>query len=225
MWLYPASFSARRNPFSKAYGGEGTITQETTGTLNYYYGISGLNGGTYQSVNTSASLTLNSWNHVVIVRDLDNLSLKWYVNGVNTGSTTASYAQATASSLDAIIGDGYTSPYNGYIDDVRIYDHALSVKEVLELNKAKVLHYNFNTNIQPTENIYASCSKIFTESTTFPVDPPVKAVTGGNWTNLSWSGDIQVPGTFEDGDAITFSGTHLSQQLPRQQFGSPRCWQ
>ncbi|PCH93232.1 MAG: hypothetical protein COB85_07400, partial [Bacteroidetes bacterium] len=37
MWVMPSNFSARRNPYAKAYGGEGTITQETNGILNFYY--------------------------------------------------------------------------------------------------------------------------------------------------------------------------------------------
>lgn len=35
-WVYPENRSARRNWYNQAYGGEGTITYETSGALNYY---------------------------------------------------------------------------------------------------------------------------------------------------------------------------------------------
>lgn len=132
MWLFPDNFSARRNPYAKAYGGEGTITQEIGGALNYYYGTSGTNGGTYQGFSSGSAVQVGRWNHVAIVRDLSSTPrrLRWYINGVETSATNASYAAATAGTQNALIGYGYTSPYAGKIDDVRIYDRALSAEEV-----------------------------------------------------------------------------------------------
>ncbi|MCK5285717.1 MAG: hypothetical protein KAJ58_00625 [Candidatus Pacebacteria bacterium] len=130
MWLYPTNFSARRNPINKAYGGEGTITQELDGDLNYYYGTAGGNAAPYQSFRTTSPLTLNTWNHLVLTRDLDNMVLKWYLNGEEITSVAASYSSATASSADLIIGDGYTSNYAGKISDVNLYNRALSAEEV-----------------------------------------------------------------------------------------------
>src|SRR6185436_4342585 len=37
-WIKPANFANRQNPYAKAYAGEGTITLEPDGSLNYYYG-------------------------------------------------------------------------------------------------------------------------------------------------------------------------------------------
>jgi len=76
MWLYPHDFSVRRNPFAKAYGGEGTITQEMSGTLSYYYGISGENAHPYQGFGSSQSIPINQWSFVCIVRDLEDMKLK-----------------------------------------------------------------------------------------------------------------------------------------------------
>jgi len=130
MWLYPYSFGARRNPYSKAYGGEGTITQETNGTVNYYYGTCGGNCSPYQGFTMTSSINVNEWTHLVLVRDLTNMKLGWYKNGKKTNEVNASYSSATPSNLNAYIGKGYVSNYHGLIDEVRIYSQALTAMEI-----------------------------------------------------------------------------------------------
>ncbi len=130
MWLYPTDFSLRRNPYAKAYGGEGTITQELNGTLNYYYGTAGANTTPFQSFGSGASLPINTWSHIAIVRDLSAMTLKWYINGNQVATTAASYAAATASALTAYIGTGYTNPYSGNIEGVRIWSVARTTGQI-----------------------------------------------------------------------------------------------
>jgi hypothetical protein len=43
-----------------------------------------------------------------------------------------------------------SGPANAIIQDVRIYNHALSLKEIKDLNKALLLHYNFEDNFGTT---------------------------------------------------------------------------
>ncbi|MCF6361358.1 MAG: T9SS type A sorting domain-containing protein [Cyclobacteriaceae bacterium] len=130
MWLKPSNFSARRNPYAKAYGGEGTITQETTGILNYYYGTSGADASPYQGFGSVAALTLNEWNHIAIVRDLTNGQLYWYLNGVLTNQVAADYGAAVAGANSAFIGAGYVSNYAGEIDELRIWSTARTQAEI-----------------------------------------------------------------------------------------------
>lgn len=130
MWVKPIDFAARRNPYAKAYGGEGTITQETTGILNYYYGTSGGDAGPYQGFGSAVGLTLNEWNHIAIVRDLTNMQLYWYINGVQTNTVAASYAAATLSSNPATIAAGYVSNYSGQIDGLRVWNSARTQTEI-----------------------------------------------------------------------------------------------
>ncbi len=135
MWLKPFDFNARRNPWAKAYAGEGTMTQETDGTINYYYGNLGSNSGgfqtNYDALNTGVSLPLNEWTHVALVRDLSgNGKLLWYVNGDQTNEKDALFPVATAGSLNAFIGHGYTNAYSGEIDEVRVWNVARSEAEI-----------------------------------------------------------------------------------------------
>jgi prepilin-type N-terminal cleavage/methylation domain-containing protein len=133
MWLNPRVLNARRNPIAKAYGGEGTITQEISGALNYYYGTNGGNSTPYQGFGSGDILSENEWSHVVLVRDLAAMRLIWYHNGQQVSATNAAYPAATAGSLPLYIGRGYVSNYDGVIDDVRLYDQALTPAEVRQL--------------------------------------------------------------------------------------------
>ncbi|MFA6190248.1 MAG: DUF2341 domain-containing protein [Candidatus Staskawiczbacteria bacterium] len=125
MWVYPYDFSVRRNPYAKAYGGEGTITQETNGVASYYYGTAGGNASPYTS-HLSGVMALNIWNHIVIVRNLTTMQMIWYINGVPVTVKAAPYAAAVASSLNSYIGWGYVGYYNGRIDETRISASARS---------------------------------------------------------------------------------------------------
>ncbi len=143
MWLYPTDFSVRRNPYAKAYGGSGTITQEPnagpTASMTYYYGNYGGNGEGYEQRGISP-ITLNAWNLVVITRDLEPVpgtgQITMYVNDARTQSYTPTFTSpdgpnpVVADSLTAYFARGYVSNYIGNIDDSQIYNVALTAREV-----------------------------------------------------------------------------------------------
>ena len=137
MWLKPTAFGSRRNPYSKAYGGTGTFTLEVDGTLNYFYGITGGDTGTvnvsYASYNPTQLLLLNEWVHVILVRNLDSMKISYFLRGILSSESTALFAEAVAGSGNTYFGSGYVNNFDGLIDDVRIYDRALSAVEVKAL--------------------------------------------------------------------------------------------
>ena len=128
LWLKPENFDVWRNPLAKAYGGEGAITQTSTGKLYFLHGTSGVNGSPYQSFGTSGTLPLGEWTHVVVTRSGDTLT--WYLNGMKDVERTQPMTPVE-SSLPLLIGDGYTSNYVGGIDEVAVYGEALSEERVL----------------------------------------------------------------------------------------------
>lgn len=131
MWIKPANLGDRQNPFAKAYGGEGTITLEPYGGLSYYYGTGGGNSQPYQGFHTSGDVVpVNVWTHIAIVRDLTNRKLFWYVNGNLVAEETAQYATAAASSLPALIGEGYVRRFCGQIAEVRVWNVVRSQAEI-----------------------------------------------------------------------------------------------
>ncbi len=92
-------------------------------------------GQTTTLVASSGNLTENQWFHAAGV--YDGASMKLYLDGVLVGSLNKTGAIAVSSSVPAWIGGNPTDPtirpWQGAIDDVRIYDRALSAAEVLAL--------------------------------------------------------------------------------------------
>jgi len=143
-WVYPERRDRRQNFYAKAYGGEGTITYETNGSMNYYWGTAGSNTNPYQGVNSGAVMTtLNTWYFVVLVRELSTptKTVKWYINGVLINQSTASYSSATASSLPITIGTGYAGSFLGKVGIVKQYNVALTQSEITTIFNATRTRY------------------------------------------------------------------------------------
>lgn len=108
-----------------------------------------LNNSTIYGGVLSGVLKNLEWTHITIIND--NLHFKIYINGVLEQSRiVASWDNDISEKSFPLLINNPEGRYN----DIRIYDHALSVYEVKELAKAKILHYNFNDPYEePTENI------------------------------------------------------------------------
>ncbi len=71
----------------------------------------------------------NQWNHWAFTKDLSTGLMQIYLNGVLIKSRTDS--SKTMSLIDSFtIGTGWYGGYNGLMDDLRIYDYALSQPEI-----------------------------------------------------------------------------------------------
>ncbi|MEW6427535.1 MAG: LamG-like jellyroll fold domain-containing protein [Thermodesulfobacteriota bacterium] len=134
MWIRPTSLAARSNPWNKSYAGEGTITLETDGKLNYYYGNLGYDGGTsgvhYQQFTLASAIPTNVWTHIAVVRDLGAMKLRWYKNGELVNETNAQFATAKASGNAVRIGYGYAGSYIGQLDEVELWTRPLTAAEI-----------------------------------------------------------------------------------------------
>lgn len=116
-----------------------------------------LNAITYY--NFPSSFSNNTWYHIVVERE--QTTLRVYINGslINSVSCldtvlTASGAVILGQEQDSVGGTfDVNKSFNGSIDDLRIYDHALSLNEVKELYQAKYIHYTFDTFEEPTTNL------------------------------------------------------------------------
>ena len=142
MWLYPTTLGdgVRRNPFGIAYAGEGAMTLESAGNINYYYGVLGIDsGGTtaeYGTYNSGPNTISNgSWHHIVVVRDLENMLVTWYINGVQTNQHTAIHTAAIPGSNSLLLGSGYAGVYIGRMSQVALYNYPLTSAQIAN-------HYN-----------------------------------------------------------------------------------
>jgi len=82
----------------------------------------------------NTAITDTAWHHLVITRDSAN-NWKWYLDGNSDGLVVSSYTP-TSNNGNLYIATGFGGYYfNGLIDEVRIYNRALSPAEILQ-------HYN-----------------------------------------------------------------------------------
>lgn len=105
-----------------------------------------LSTGSYSITSSGININDNIWHHVCCTYNGDQAKL--YIDGVLNNSSVTGIIQNNTYTNDGAIGmdvnDSSKYKFNGSISDVRIYDEALSLKEIKELSKAKVLHYDFN---------------------------------------------------------------------------------
>jgi len=132
-------------------------------------------GSNLSSAYDTAELPINQWVHVAGVYDAPAASIKLYVNGVprTTGTTGTIPTSQFAGSASVKIGnrDQLVSQWwRGGIDEVRIYDEALSDAQVLALAQDTVTPLVFT--LEPTdqtvvENQSATFTTDFTGSPAF----------------------------------------------------------
>ena len=114
-------------------------------------------GSSRSYVNSKTSLSLNTWYHVACT--YDGAKLRIYINGVEDNSASASLSP-NYSSANLRIGSWSGDNYNlkGRLNDVRVYNHCLSAKEVKEISKGLICHYKLdnkgfgNPNLCPLTN-------------------------------------------------------------------------
>jgi hypothetical protein len=133
-------------------------------------------------IETSEAIPLNQWTLVTFAYDGNANRGQIYYNGIL--KRDAVFPKTVKfSPYNFIIGNWANSYINNYgfdglIDDVRIYDHALSLKEVQELAKAKVLHYTFDSQDDDANNVVCDCSGQDNDAVLVPSTKPT-------WTSAS----------------------------------------
>ena len=126
---------------SRSGSGQDTIfSKQGSGEyyLNAYAGPGGQNGRFYINqtlLNFTYSYTPNTWYYIVATYDSSITTMTVYVNGVQAATTTSAPSSMTGNSTNLYIGTDPNSisgayTVNGTLDDVKIYNYALSADEV-----------------------------------------------------------------------------------------------
>lgn len=92
-----------------------------------------LGGNSFGDVTVSPGWSVNRWNHIVLTAD--GVNAKLFVRGVQAYTVATALVSSVAAG-DIVIGrDNPSANYtlNGGIDNVRIYNRALSASEVMRL--------------------------------------------------------------------------------------------
>lgn len=147
MWVYHAD--ATRGILFGDYNLSGAINfniELTAGhALRFYWAGS-------PDKNFTITVDASQWTHICLVYDETQILV--YKNGIiqsdkYTGILATKTKTAGAYYLGRDSRTG-TTTLNGRLNDFRIYDHALSAKEVEEIAKGLVLHYKLD---QPNQNL------------------------------------------------------------------------
>lgn len=138
MWLK----TTNTGPASGAwYAGMGLVDGEVAGSAADW-GCSVINskfvlgiGNPDTTISSTVNISDGNWHHVAATRVSDTGAVKLYVDGVLNVSTTAPMGPRTSPN-ELRIGATHINPpvfYVGSLDDLRLYDRALSASEIAEL--------------------------------------------------------------------------------------------
>lgn len=115
----------------------------------------------------SQTITVGVWYHISIV--VDKTSVKTFINGIQT-SANSNYSNTPTKSFTqlTLFKRGAASSVFGKnsLNDVRVYSHALSVKEVKEISKGLVLHYPLNNGGRGQQNYFIN-SNLYKGNTSY----------------------------------------------------------
>ena len=140
-WVKPTSNSGCFGIIDKSSGGSGSnapyLFWRCSQTFNFYRG----NGSNYDSLITSKNYPANNWYHLTIVSGTNN---KIYINGIldNTANKNYTYTGNSNPLLIGAMSTTPTLPFQGQIDDVRIYNYALTSEQVKMLYNGGAVSFN-----------------------------------------------------------------------------------
>ncbi|MBN2315668.1 MAG: LamG domain-containing protein [Sedimentisphaerales bacterium] len=148
--------------------------------------------GALTSLYSSSTVNDDEWHHVAVPiafeTDGTNDTMKVYIDGdlskgYETDTVDINAYSADAAEFIMTLGARGTTPFNGLIDDVRIYDHALSDVEILSAMESEPWPYAIGP------------------------DPADGALHEATWVTLSWApGELAVSHDVYLGD--TFDGVN-----------------
>lgn len=134
----------------------------STGISIFYYGsLWYIDDGARWQFTPTNTIAVNTWYHICVVRK-KGVGVYLYVNGELDSSTSVTHTPTDVCTTNFSVGSSQTSSttvsgnsVKGALNDVRVYDHALSVKEIKEISKGLVYHFNLCDNsIQAMANCF-----------------------------------------------------------------------
>jgi hypothetical protein len=177
LWIKPNSPGAWCDIFS--FGGSAPNRLEKGDVTNtIYYWFASDPGLMDSGINVFTLNNETDWLHLVMTAN--GKQVKFYINGV----LKSEHEQLSA--LSEVISSGYilfgartttgNQPYSSYMNDVRIYDHALTVQEIKPLAQGLVAHYPLKAPFLP--NLLQGVEQYTKEA---PLIRNVADVSQSNW--------------------------------------------
>jgi hypothetical protein len=204
--------------FSQSWGNYWELTK-------FLFGINDTNNNSnYNVINNNQAQSLNTWYNIIVTRN--GTSIKYYINGLLYQTITTTVINNISNTSNLVIGSvitpltGVLQSHDGKIDDIGIWNRALTQQEITSL-------YNQNqcvNNITVTDTLIINVGQLsYTAPITYannitiypnPANTQVN-ISFVNISNLS-GGTIKIINSLGQQVAttpITLSGTSTTMQL------------
>ena len=175
----------------------------------------GSNATEIWSVDTFDTVIFNKWHHIAMVRNHNDTKKGYfYFDGIRKEIASIPAIRNVTSTISLKIGS--VTPtyaayyYTGQINDVRIYSHALSDKEIKKISQGLILHYPLNYGNENLLSNYVTPGQ----------NAPGSITTAGR-TNYYGNYGIIIPAT-ENAD--TYFRLFLKQQLIQGKTYTISCY-
>lgn len=146
-----------------------------------------------------ANCSSSAWHHVAMT--VKNMTRTLYIDGVqaaqNVAAALPTYSDGNGMGIGCFHYSGNIYPCYSDINDFRIYDHALSTKEVKEIAKGLVLHYPLsrgvenilsNTNINSIDNFgFSEQTGGSTKEVVYDNGVPCVKITRNSTAHSGWA--------------------------------------
>ena len=160
-WIKPTSYNNAGNrsriiDLQLSAGSNAFLVDFPTGDNNLEIAGRSISSDTLQS-KTGTPVSLGVWTHIVGVLDFQNSRILVYKNGsllsstgVSFGASTYTASSGATDSLGQVSGQQF---YNGILDDVRVYNRALSATQVKQLYNLGGSKVNTSQNLKTTNGL------------------------------------------------------------------------
>ena len=168
-----------------------------------YYGTTWIvdDGARWQP---TASLSKDTWYHICVVYK-KGVGKYIYINGVLDKSTTTTGTPTIVSTTHYAIGATQNTAttssgnfMNGYLNDVRFYDHAISQAEIKELSKGLAVHYKLDDMFSSDNLIVNGFGELGTE----------------NWNTASYISTTEIPPNHPEIKSSVYNGNSTKEYIP-----------
>lgn len=154
VWINISAWNSSYDSIIKLYAGNNAWNNSIFGmgrngtTHKLYFTIANQSSSTQANCSLTQDANLDTWYHMVCVYD-SNKKMKIYLNGELKVTYTTTIVPKFSAVTSVGIGGSPLASYGlkGKLNDLRIYNHALSLKEIKEISKGLVLHYPLNQNL------------------------------------------------------------------------------
>lgn len=140
-WVYPTRWSNYDNVLGLQSSATNVNVIRIERSNDLVRAIFGNSSGSYNDVYSTSTLTANSWHFIVLTWNSPSSTASVYLDNLPNSNTITTWP----SLYNAFrIGTGYTGRYfQGIIDDVRIYNRALSADEIKRMYESAVFSRYF----------------------------------------------------------------------------------